>query len=70
MQDDPTEEMKNKQVKENNPEQKRTMTKELSRFCKKKCLNVLKSVHVVHDSQIPGPSHENPPHLYQEINEP
>ena len=31
-------------------------------FREKKRLNVLKSVHhVVHDSQIPGPSHETPP---------
>ena len=31
-------------------------------FREKKRLNVLKSVlRVVHDSQIPGPSHENPP---------
>ena len=55
--------MKNKQVKENNAERKRAMAKELSRrFREKKRLNVLKSVHhVVHDSQIPGPLHENPP---------
>ena len=42
MQDDPTEEMQNKQVKE-----KRAMAKERSRFREKKRLNVLKSVHVV-----------------------
>jgi hypothetical protein len=55
--------MKNKQVKENNAEQKTAMAKERSRwFREKKHLNVLKSVHhVVYDSQIPGPSHENPP---------
>ena len=63
MQNDPTEEIKNQQVKENNAEQKRAMAKELlRRFREKKRLNVLKSVHhVVHDSQIPGSSHENPP---------
>ena len=63
MQDDSTEKMKNKQVKENNAERKRAMTKELSRkFREKKRLNVLKSVHrVVYDSEIPGTSHENPP---------
>jgi hypothetical protein len=50
MQDDTTEEMKNKQVKENNAERKRAMKNEHSRrFHEKKCLNVLKSVHrVVH----------------------
>ena len=48
MQDDPTEEMQNKQVKENNAERKRAMAKERSRrFREKKCLNVLKSVHHV-----------------------
>ena len=48
MQDDPTEEMQNKQVKENNPERKRAMEKERSRrFREKKRLNVLKSVHHV-----------------------
>ena len=46
MQDDPTEEMQNKQVKENNAEQKRRMANERSRsFRQKKRLNVLKSVH-------------------------
>ena len=45
MQDDPTEEMLNKQVKENNAERKRTMVKERSRrFREKNRLNVLKSV--------------------------
>ena len=34
----------------------------LVRFREKKRLNVLKYVHhVVYDSQIPGPCHENPP---------
>ena len=48
MQDDPTEEMQNKQVKENNAERKRAMAKEHSRrFREKKRLNVLKSVHHV-----------------------
>jgi hypothetical protein len=48
MQDDPTEEMQNKQVKENNGERKRAMTKEHSRrFREKKRLNALKSVHRV-----------------------
>ena len=48
MQDDPTEEMQNKQVKENNAERKRAMTKERSRkFRENKRLNVLKSVHMV-----------------------
>ena len=63
MQDDPTEEMKNKRVKENNTERKKAMAKELSRrFREKKRLNVLKSVHRVdHDYQNPGTSHENPP---------
>ena len=47
-QDDPTKEMQNKQVKENNAERKRAMTKERSRrFREKKRLNVLKSVHNV-----------------------
>ena len=48
-QDDPNEEMQNKQVKENNAEQKRAIAKERSRrFREKKGLNVLKSVyHVV-----------------------
>ena len=46
MQDDPSEEMQNKQVKENNAERKRAIAKELSRrFREKKRLNVLKSVH-------------------------
>ena len=55
--------MKNQQVKEDDAERKRAMANKLSRrFREKKHLNVLKSVHhVVHDSQIPGPSHENPP---------
>ena len=50
MQNDPTEEMKYKQVKENNGERKRAIAKELSRrFREEKRLNVLKSVHhVVH----------------------
>ena len=48
MQDDPTKEMQNKQVKENNAERKRAMAKERSRtFREKKRLNVLKSVHQV-----------------------
>ena len=49
MQDDPTEEMQNKQVKENNAERKRAMTRERSRrFREEKRLKVLKSVrHVV-----------------------
>ena len=49
MQDDPTEEMQNKQVTENNAERKRAMAKEpWRRFREKKRLNVLKSVyHVV-----------------------
>ena len=48
MQDDPTEEMQNKQVKETNAEPKRAMAKEYSRrFREKKRLNVLKSVHHV-----------------------
>ena len=46
MQDDPTDEMQNKQVKENNAEQKRAMAKEHSRrFREKKRLNVSKSFH-------------------------
>ena len=50
MQDDPTEEMQNKQIKENNAVRKKAMEKERSRrFREKKRLNVLKSVHhVVH----------------------
>ena len=50
IQDDPTEEMQNKQVKENYAERKRAMAKERSRrFREKKRLKVLKSVHhVVH----------------------
>ena len=45
MQDDSTEEMQNKQVKENNAERNKTMAKERSRrFREKKGLNVLKSV--------------------------
>ena len=48
MQDDPTEEIQNKQVKENNVERKRAKGKEHSRrFREKKRLNVLKSVDVV-----------------------
>ena len=48
MQDHPTEEMQNKQVKENNDERKRAMAKERSRrFREKKRLNVLKPVHHV-----------------------
>ena len=43
MQDDPTDEMQNKHVKENNTERKRDMAKERSRrFREKKRLNVLK----------------------------
>ena len=41
MQDDPTEEIQNKQVKENNVERKR------AKFRGKKLLNVLKSIHHV-----------------------
>ena len=41
MQDDPIEEMQNKQVKENNAERKRAVAKELSRrFREKKHLNI------------------------------
>ena len=48
MRDDPTEEMQNKLVNENNAERKRAMAKELSwRFREKERLNVLKSVHHV-----------------------
>ena len=48
MQDDPTEEMQNKQGEETNAERKRAMAKERSRrFREKKRLNVLKSVHHV-----------------------
>ena len=48
MHDDPTEEMQNKLVKENNAERKRAMAKEPSgRFREKKRLNVLKFVHHV-----------------------
>ena len=48
IQDDPTEEMRNKQVKENDAERKRAMAKERSkRFREKKRLNVLNSVHHV-----------------------
>ena len=49
MQDDPTEEMQNKQVKENNAKPKKAMAKERSRrFREKKRRNVLNSVdHVV-----------------------
>jgi hypothetical protein len=48
MQDDPTEEMQNMQVKENNAEWKRAMAKEHSRrFRENNRLNVLKSVHNV-----------------------
>ena len=48
MQDDPTEEMQNKQVKENNAERKRAMAKKRSRrFREKKRLNVLNAVHHV-----------------------
>ena len=47
-QDDPTEEMQNKQDKENNAGRKRAMAKERSRrFREKKPLNFLKSVHRV-----------------------
>ena len=48
MQDDPNEEMQNKQAKENNAELKRAMAKERSRsFREKKRLNVLISAHHV-----------------------
>ena len=48
MQDDPTEEMQNKKVKENNAEQKTAIAKERSRRSReKKRINVLKSVHHV-----------------------
>ena len=48
MQDEPTEEMQNKQVKENNAERKRAMAKERSRrFREKRLLNTLKSDHHV-----------------------
>jgi len=48
MQDDPTEEIQNKQVKENNADRKRAMAKDCSRrFHEKKRLHVLKSVHHV-----------------------
>ena len=47
-QDDPTEEMQNKQVKENIADQKRATTMERSRsFREEKRLNDLKSVHHV-----------------------
>ena len=46
MQDDPIEEMQNKQVKENNAERKRAMAKERSRkFRENKRLIILKHVH-------------------------
>jgi len=63
MQDNPTEEVQNKQVEENNAERKRAMAKERSkRYRAKKRLNALKTDHhMVHDLQFPGPSHENPP---------
>jgi hypothetical protein len=48
IQDEPTEEMQDKRVKENNAERMRAMAKERSRrFREKKRLNVLKSVHHV-----------------------
>ena len=48
MQDHPTEEIQNKQVKENNVERKRAMAKERwRRFREKKRLNVLKPVRNV-----------------------
>ena len=48
MQDDPTEEMHNNQVKGNNSKRKRSLAKERKRrFREKKRLNVLKSVHHV-----------------------
>ena len=48
MQEDPAEEMRNKQLKENNVERKRAIANERSRrFREKKRLNVLKSVHYV-----------------------
>ena len=48
MQDHPTEENQNKQVKENNAERNKTMKKERSRmFREKKRLNVSKCVHRV-----------------------
>ena len=48
MQDDPTEEIQNKEVKENNAERKRAMAKERSRrFREKESVNVLKSFHHV-----------------------
>ena len=47
VQDDPTEEMQNKQVKENNAELKRAVANRSRRFREKKRLNVLKSVHHV-----------------------
>ena len=48
MQDDPTEKMQNKEVKENNAERKSAMAKERSRrFQEKKLLNVFKPVHHV-----------------------
>ena len=46
MQDNPTDEMKNKEVIEGNVERKRAMAKERSRrFREKKRLNIIKSVH-------------------------
>jgi len=48
MKDDHTEEIQNKQFKENNAKRKRAIAKERSRrFLEKKHLNVLKSVHHV-----------------------
>ena len=48
MQDDPNEEMQNKQVKENNAKRKRAIAKERSRrFREKKPIKVLKSVNYV-----------------------
>ncbi|GBP71338.1 hypothetical protein EVAR_57722_1 [Eumeta japonica] len=63
MRNDPTKQMQNKQVKDNCAERKRAMAKERSRrYREKKRLNVLKPVHyVIHDSQISGPLHGNPP---------
>ncbi|CAH1403780.1 unnamed protein product [Nezara viridula] len=56
--DDRTEEMK-KMQDQKNAERKRAMAKEYSRrYRQRKRLSVLESVH---DSQIPGPSYENPP---------
>lgn len=58
-----TDEIRKKQIEEEKAQQRKELSKERSRrYREKKRINALKTVdHLIHDSQILGPSHANPP---------